>query len=280
MSLSSHPYYGITAALATKHQKEKILSPIFGRLNISIAHAEVDTDQLGTFTGETPRLASPKETVIKKARMGMELRGLQYGVASEGSIGPDPALIFVNSDIELMAWIDDENQIEIVESLKSFEIVAQSSSFKREESYANFLKKIDFPNHAVIIRGDSSDAPIHKGINDLANLDTLINQIFRESESVIIESDLRAHFSPSRRLNIERLGNKLIDRLASLCRECNQPGWGAVDYLFGLPCNDCGELNLEAVSGKIFGCCKCDYREEIFDDKKSISAAECLLCNP
>jgi len=280
MSLNSHPYFGITAALATKHQKEKILSPVFKRLNISIAHAEVDTDRLGTFTGETPRLASPKETVIKKARMGMELTGMQYGVASEGSIGTDSSLIFVNSDIELMAWIDDVNQIEIVESLKSFEIIAQSATFKRGQSYKEFLNKLDFPNHAVILRGDQPETPIHKGINDLATLDLLVNKIFLDFESVIIESDLRAHFSPSRRLNIERLGHKLIDRLTKLCKECNQPGWGAVDYLFGLPCIDCGEINAEAVSGRVFGCCKCDYQERIFDDKKSISPAECLLCNP
>jgi hypothetical protein len=280
MTINTHPYFGVTAALATKHQKEKILSPVFERLNISIAHAEVDTDQLGTFSGEIPRLGSPRETVIKKARMGMELKGLQYGVASEGSIGTDSNLIFLNSDVELLAWIDGKNGIEIVESLKSFEIFAQSGSFKKDDSYIDFLEKIDFPNHAVIVRGDTSGSPIHKGINDLAKLNTLIKEIFKDSQSVVIENDLRAHFSPSRRLNIERLGNKLIDRLASLCKKCNLPGWGAIDYIYGLPCHDCGEVNSEAVSGKIFGCCKCDYREEIYGDKKSITAAECFLCNP
>lgn len=280
MSFSTHPYSGITAALATKHHKEKILAPVFKGLNISIAHVEIDTDQLGTFSGEIPRLQSPKETVIKKARMGMTEANLRYGVASEGSIGPDSNLLFVNSDIELMAWIDDENGIELVESIKSFEIIAQKASFDKNQSYEEFLEKIDFPNHAVILRGDSPDSPIFKGINDQTNLNKLVNQIFKESKSITIESDLRAHCSPSRRVNIERLANKLIERLTNLCKKCNSPGWGVVDHLFGLPCVDCGEINSDAVSGKILGCCKCDFREEVLSETRVIPAAQCLLCNP
>ena len=280
MSQAEHPYSGVIAALATKHQKEKLLAPIFAELNITIEHAPVDTDQLGTFSGEIPRIGSPREVVLRKARLGMTQTGNKFGIASEGSIGADSTLLFVNSDTELMAWVDDLNKIEIVESIKSFDVIANQKSFKRNELYQEFLQKIDFPNHAVILRGDSSSSPIYKGVVDAKELNNFVSDLFEISESVIIESDLRAHCSPSRQLVIKKLAKKLVDRLAILCGECGQPGWGEIDLTFGLCCVECGELNEKVISGKVLGCYRCGNRKEVFSDRTVIPAAECFYCNP
>jgi hypothetical protein len=275
-----HPYSGVVASLATKHQKERWIAPAFNQLDIKIKHAPIDTDQLGTFSGEIPRIGRPNEVVLKKARAGMVHAGTNFGLASEGSVGPDSKLLFVNSDVELMAWIDDENEIEIVESIKSFDLVAGSKSFKINEPYQDFLKNIDFPNHAVILRGEAPNTKIFKGVVDLKELNNLISELFKESQSVIIESDLRAHCSPSRQLVIKNLAKKLVDRLAKLCEECGQPGWGEIDFTYGLNCDQCGELNERAISGKVLGCCKCNNRKEILSERNAISAAECNYCNP
>jgi len=64
--MSTHPYSGITAAFATKHLKEKIIAPIFSQLEIEISVAKVDTDLLGTFSGEIPRVGTSREVVLKK----------------------------------------------------------------------------------------------------------------------------------------------------------------------------------------------------------------------
>ncbi|MBU3646369.1 MAG: hypothetical protein FGM49_06150, partial [Candidatus Nanopelagicaceae bacterium] len=76
-----HPYRGTTAAIATKHLKEQIIAPIFVELGVSLEVAAVDTDLLGTFTGEIEREGTPKEVAIRKARLGMAATGLAYGLA-------------------------------------------------------------------------------------------------------------------------------------------------------------------------------------------------------
>jgi hypothetical protein len=76
----AHPYRGVSAALATKHEKEKIVAPLFSSLGISLQVPQIDTDVLGTFSGEIERVGTPKEVVLKKARMGIEASGLSYGM--------------------------------------------------------------------------------------------------------------------------------------------------------------------------------------------------------
>jgi len=60
-----------------------------------VVPAGLDTDGLGTFTGEVERPAPPRETALLKARLAIETTGLPRALASEGSFGPHPALGFV-----------------------------------------------------------------------------------------------------------------------------------------------------------------------------------------
>lgn len=56
-----HPSLGLPVALATKHGKEAAIGPALAAspgLRVVVA-AEVDTDRLGTFTGEVERLGPP-----------------------------------------------------------------------------------------------------------------------------------------------------------------------------------------------------------------------------
>lgn len=269
-----HPYRGSTAAIATKHHKEQILAPIFAGLGVSLQLAEVDTDLLGTFTGEVEREGTPKEVAIRKARLGMQATGLPYGLASEGSIGPDPIVPFLSSDIECLAWVDDRLGLEIVEFYRSMEIKAVSTTLAQLGDLDEFLSKADFPNHGLIVR---SKEQIFKGITDCGQLKDIINQL---SGDVIIENDLRAHFSPSRQNNIAAVAKQLAGRLAVLCDQCETPGWGVVGNLYGLECRECGGLNDKAVRGKLLGCAKCDYKKEISNEREFVEPADCEFCNP
>lgn len=266
----AHPYQGITAALATKHAKEKVVAPVFASLGISLQVPDIDTDLLGTFSGEIERIGTPKEVALKKARMGMKASGLAYGAASEGSIGPDPVVPFLNSDIECMAWVDEERGIELVEFHRSLDIIAATGSSISEE----FLTEADFPNHSLIVKGNGK---VVKGIKDRAELDRAIAEI---GSSVVIESDLRAHHSPSRMRNIALVTEKLVARISRLCPGCNAPGFGHVDNLFGVICRECKNVEARAIRGEVLGCAKCDYREEISNNKDFIEPAECGYCNP
>ena len=53
-----------------------------------VVAAEVDTDRLGTFTGEVERPGPPRETALMKARLGQRATGLPRALASEGVFGP------------------------------------------------------------------------------------------------------------------------------------------------------------------------------------------------
>ncbi len=59
-----------TLLVATKHQKEKIVAPLFEKAFGSkvVATENFDTDQMGTFSGEIERLEDP----ITAARMKCE----------------------------------------------------------------------------------------------------------------------------------------------------------------------------------------------------------------
>lgn len=81
-----------TAVLATMHGKQVAVGPPFREiLGLKLRLPDdIDTDALGTFTGEVERKGTMLETAIAKARLGMELTGSKLGLASEGSYGPHP----------------------------------------------------------------------------------------------------------------------------------------------------------------------------------------------
>lgn len=78
------------ASLATKHSKERAIArPLRFALGLDIAATpDLDTDLLGTFSGEVPRVGTALEVCKRKARLGMAGTGLPFGLASEGSFGP------------------------------------------------------------------------------------------------------------------------------------------------------------------------------------------------
>jgi hypothetical protein len=278
----NHPYRGAKAVIATKHNKGILVAPTFSKhLDLSVEEVSVDTDELGTFSGEVERVGTVREVVIKKAELGISVSGNPIGIASEGSIGADPLLPFINSDIELMALVDQERALVIIESLRSTEIIAQTVKISKDSDITNFLTRADFPNHALILR--SEDKPVSfcvKGISDMKALDQAILNGLKDFPTLILENDLRAHCSPSRQKNIAALAEKLALRLTHLCPECRAPGWGVIGHRKGLPCQECGEVAEGALAQEILGCGRCEFTELGKSLAQSIDPAQCQLCNP
>ena len=275
----SHPYRGIEAVITTQHSKEKLIAPALTALGIELIHHKFDTDTLGTFSGEIPRTLPQRDTALKKARIGMDATGIKYGLASEGSIGPDPIVPFINSAIESISWIDDVKGIEIVEYERGTEVVAVKVEVASFDALGDFLDRADFPNHALIAYSASKKGPIYKGLRDLVELEKAVGELTKTG-SAIIESDLRAHMSPSRSEVIRRCAEKLAKRLQELCARCETPGFGVIANLYGLSCEECGEKVEQAVRGELKGCAKCEYKEEKLNGKESVSPAQCGSCNP
>ena len=283
-TISNHPYTNKTLVLTSKHEKLGLIKPAFDQYSIGkLTQISLDTDQLGTFSGEIERVHPPRETAIKKARLGMSATGSKFGIASEGSVGPDPVVPLVSSNIEHLVLVDDENEIVISETFRSFDIKTATIKVRPGEDLSKFILGADFPNHRLIVRPNLGEKRnCIKGIGDSNQLVDAIEQIAKVSSDglVIIESDLRAMNSPSRQKNISEVAKLLALKVSQLCPECNFPGWGRVEFKKGVRCSFCRGDNPEAISQEILGCVKCEYRELGKVIASELDPAKCQFCNP
>jgi len=271
------PYEGRRAALATRHGKERAIAPAFARLTglSLVVPPDLDTDALGTFTGEVPRPAPMAETARMKARMGMAATGLPLGIASEGSFGPHPAIPFIAAAREMLVFVDAEQGIEIVETEISEDTNFAALDLAPGADLDGFLARVGFPDHAVVLRAESG---ITKAI---ASRQSLERAIARAAAPLRIETDMRAHLNPTRMAMIARLAERLARRIATPCPACAAPGFGVVRAEAGLPCEDCG-AETSLIRARISACARCAHGERgpRGDGRRTASPAECPYCNP
>lgn len=285
-------FAGQKAVLATQHAKERaIQAPFLQHLQLNvIVPANLDTDCLGTFSGEIPRLHSPLETVISKAHLGMNALNLPLGLANEGSFGPHPNLPLTVFDHEILVFVNQNENYWVKEELFSPHTNFSRFEFFRLQDIAhpafqNFLTKALFPSHSLIIRPVEQEfsSLIYKGINQFEQLKTIIKQSFEnyKIETLIIETDMRAHQNPIRMKTIEQLALKMTDRLQSLCPSCQAPGFGRIQLHKGLACERC-KTPTQLVIHETLGCASCDYQENKprKDGLQFASMMYCDACNP
>ena len=107
--------------IVTKHHKEKVIAPILkDRLGLKCITVEsIDTDILGTFSGEIERTDSPLATVKKKCFLGNSIQDVDFIIANEGSFGPHPFIPFLKADEEYMC-LYDKNEKESIYNSKSY----------------------------------------------------------------------------------------------------------------------------------------------------------------
>lgn len=287
-SPQSAPYSNRRAALATMHGKEAAIAPAFiERLGLMLeTPPAIDTDALGTFTGEIPRAGSMREAAIAKARLGMAATGLTIGIASEGSHGPHPYVPFVPGGVELMVLVDDERGIVVCEHLVDDVPVYEHALAAEIATLEPLLDRIRFPDHALIVRPhepDGDDVPIHKGLRTHEALAAAVTACAPRSRDgrALVQTDMRAHMNPRRMATLGRLAYLLCDRLATPCPGCGVPGYGQIDVETGLPCEWCGSPSI-MVRHQIFGCVACDHKEKRrrSDGRTHADPGHCPECNP
>ncbi|MBX9772126.1 MAG: hypothetical protein K2X29_12185 [Candidatus Obscuribacterales bacterium] len=288
--------------LTTKHDKEKAIAlPFQAGLGLKVRSApDIDTDLLGTFTGEIERKGTPVETAVKKARLGMRQHNLPLGLASEGSFGPHPLLFYIPGTQEFMVFVDDELGIQITEQIISTETNYNSTSVSSVADAEEFLARVRFPSHGLIVRpNDYSPSLIEKagrvllsrkinslivkGVRTLAELELAIVNCKAESSDhmAYIETDMRAHMNPTRQRVIRTLAIKLARRLQKVCPDCACPGFGLTDVVRGLPCSECG-FPSDSPKFEIHSCAKCQHKEQLarLDGLSYVDPGECHRCNP
>ena len=287
MTLPAGPYLGQTAALVTLHGKDKAIARAFrAALNMKLyVTSDVDTDRLGTFAGDVERVGTPRDVAVRKARMGMESAGLEFGVANEGTFGAHPFVPFARVDHELLVFVDDAREFVLSESILWPKTNFASAVVSSTEEFDDFLTRALFPSHALIVRPNDrvESASIQKGVCDQVALRRAVAQAAALSADgkAWIETDMRASFNPTRMRVITRVACRLARRLATPCPSCGAPGWGRIRVEDGLPCSRC-ESPTEIPRGEVKGCTACDAQDFVARSDGLLRAdpAQCQFCNP
>lgn len=279
------PYSDPRVALATLHGKADALSPALAPLGLRVEAVAVDTDALGTFSGDIERRGTPREVAIAKARLGMAAAGTSLGIATEASFGPDPIIGFLPAHHELIAFVDDQHGHVVVVEATSRDTNWQSITARGLGDAESLLLASGFPEHALLVRPNRFEPgmAIAKG---LIRRDALAEAI-RAAAAVSgdglarVETDMRAHVNPTRMKRIAALARELADRLRTPCPQCGAPGFGRTGIVLGLPCADCGTPT-DLILAERHACGACGHAEERprADGRTSSDPAACPSCNP
>ena len=273
-----------TLLVATMHEKEKVLAPVFEEaLGVTCVVAkDFDTDVLGTFTGEVNREDDPITTLRKKCNLAMKMYACDLVIGSEGSFGPHPSLYFVHANDELVLFIDKKNNLEIFARELTTDTNFNGAEVSSESELLEFATKAKFPSHALILR-KSKDLFTHitKGITDVEFLKKTFHDLINNFGIAYVETDMRAMYNPTRMTVIEKAAQKLVDKINSNCPQCSHPGFSVTEVKPGLSCNLCGSTTRSTLS-YIFTCQKCSYnKEQMYPHNKTLEDPMfCDYCNP
>lgn len=281
-------YQGRKVVLASMHSKEAAIAPpLVKHLGLTIVvPQDIDTDVLGTFSGEVARKGTVEETALAKARLGMAAANLPLGIASEGAFGPHPSIPFIPAGIELLTFVDEERGLVVTEHL-----IEEQTNFAHIvtdsiDKMGDFLSRVGFPEHGLIVRPNAESAAqavIHKGIRSRSELAAAIDASapLSTDRQALVQTDMRAHQNPKRMASIGRLAERLAQRLITLCPGCGAPGFGRVDVITGLPCEAC-ETPTSLIKHEVHGCPACDYTEHRPRSDRLEFAEQrwCPFCNP
>ena len=268
--------------LASKHNKEQAIAPVFRRiLECNLCVEDIDTDQFGTFTGEVPRSLSAYETCILKARYAAHEKKYALSIASEGSFGPHPSNPFIPHAHEIMVFVDLEKDWIIGEQLLTPNTNYKMMTIDKDTLLDPFLKSALFPSHALTLQSADRLDVIAKGINSSHQLQSSLSDGFKKYTELFIATDMRAMMNPTRMQTLAELAEKLAIRITSPCPGCGVPGFGFKSVSGHLPCGLCKD-DTKMYRYEEWGCIQCDYQEQRPRKDHLIVAdpTHCDYCNP
>lgn len=276
-------FEGRKVVIATKHKKELVIAPLLEK-NLGVTcfvPDDFDSDALGTFSGEIKRKENALETARQKCLLAMELTQCDLGIASEGSFGPHPTIFMAPADDEFLIFIDKKNKLEFIVRELSMETNFYSGTVDNYEQLVKLVKKAGFPEHAILLKISTDETSIVKGIQTWELLESSFLSLSSKNVPVVVETDMRAMYNPTRMKVIAIAAQKLIEKIKSLCPQCDTPGFGVVNYKKGLPCAWCNQPTASTIA-HILKCQKCQYEKVKYYpfDKKTEDPMYCDYCNP
>lgn len=268
--------------IASMHKKENVIAPILkDRFALRVFPSEnFNTDLLGTFSGEIPRIKSPIETIKEKAKTALNLTDFDLVIASEGSFGAHPSFFFSACNEEFLYLYDKTYNFEIL--VKSLELDTNfcAKNISSKDEFISFLDEVKFPSHAIILR-DEESLRIEKGITNRKTALQIFDLFITNNSYVICETDMRAMYNPTRMAHIARLTTKLCDTIENCCPNCKYPGFQVTDIKTGLPCLLC-KSPTDSTKSYILSCINCKHQEEneFPHGKMNEDPQYCPNCNP
>lgn len=272
-------------SVATKHKKEIVFSNVFSSLGLFFVPApQIDTDVLGTFTGETERKHSPLETAVQKVKLlASQFKDVDFIIANEGSFGPHPYIPFVTADSEVIVLFDTKTETYFYLHNITTETNFAEKEISSVHQLEDFLNEIQFPSHAVIVSATSDDGItlFEKAIQDADMLKASINRLLSISKNglVKVQTDMRAHLNPSRMKFIKQCAVKFVEELKIVCPQCNYPQFKISRTERGLPCYNCNTPT-QSVKNYYYECKNCNYIQTKENEKEYEDPMYCEVCNP
>ena len=280
-------YNDRVAILATMHNKEKVISPLFKEhlgINV-IVPQDLNTDIFGTFTREIKRPDTQVITARLKAQKALEMYEEKIAIASEGSFAPHPLIPYIYANREIIIFLDQENDLEIIGEVFSMETNFNHQIISSLEEAEEFGKKVGFPEHGLVISFDNISTGKIEFIKGITSKENLINSveiaIKNTNGKFNIETDMRAMYNPTRMKNIALATQDLINKINSLCPQCNTPGFRINQKIPGLPCELCHQPT-SLIKAVIFQCQKCNFsQQQLFPNNQEFADPSlCEYCNP
>ncbi len=283
-------FVGRKLVIATMHKKECVIAPLLEQqlgVNIIIPSG-FNTDKFGTFSGEIKRAGNQLETARKKAYAAMELTNTDLAIASEGSFGAHPSTPFIQSNLELILFVDKKNGLEIRGHHRTSETNIDGEYVTSVVEAVNFATKHNFPEYGVVLKfGENSRFGIYKGIyKNISTLEELSCQVKKMlsrpfTKKIFIETDMRAHKNPIRMKAIKQATTDLLKNIKSVCPRCETPGFVITDLKKGLACRLCSSPT-DLPKYEIYTCSKCKNSQKklVTQYGKSADPKYCDYCNP
>jgi hypothetical protein len=268
--------------IATKHGKEKVITPAFSSVKmLTIMHIPADTDQLGTFSGEIPRHQTAVEAVRTKCEWVFRDSDADLAIATEGSFGNHPFLPGVPFHSELMMAKDRISGVEWIEQVHTVETNYREGFAATPDELARFCTQIGFPQNGVLLSATPEGPVFYKELTQAGELHTVFQELLHEHKSVYVQTDMRAHRNSLRMNKIKELAECMCTRLQTPCPGCHQGGFGMTEVIRGARCESCLRPS-ESPLAELFHCHFCGHSEPQNYSKfqNPIDAQYCAYCNP
>ncbi|MEN9336433.1 MAG: hypothetical protein RLZZ500_1420 [Bacteroidota bacterium] len=277
-------FLGKKLCIATAHHKEiAIASVVEQGLGVEcVVPAHLDTDSLGTFSGEISRKGNVLETLRAKCTLAMKKNPTDLVLASEGSFGAHPSSPFLPADYEMVLLVDVLNGKEYTGSYWTTDTNFSAAIIQSEDEMEAFLNRVGFPSHGVLLRKDAASFdPIFKGITAEDKLWHHYHYLKDTFGTVYAETDMRAMYNPKRMFAIGKATENLVANLKSLCPSCQAPGFSILKMESGLPCAWCKQPTRSPLF-TLRQCGNCGWEQHDFypHQKKEEEPDYCDYCNP